>query len=133
MGRQDYQWKHEPILYGYKPGRGHKWYSDRKQTTVINYDRPNRNDIHPTMKPVGLYGYFIQNSSKQGDIVLDTFAGSGTAIMACEQLNRVCYSMELDPKYCDAIIARWEKMTGNKANLLQRKEDDISMSQNEPK
>lgn len=119
MGRQDYQWKHEPCLYGWKPGSAHKWYSDRKQTTVINFARPIKNDIHPTMKPVGLFGYLIQNSTEQESIVLDTFGGSGTSIIACEQLNRICYTMELDPRYCDAIIARWEKLTGSKANKIK--------------
>lgn len=119
MGRQDYQWKHEPCLYGWKPGSAHKWYSDRKQTTVINFDKPIKNDIHPTMKPVGLFGYLIQNSTEHGNIVLDTFGGSGTSIIACEQLNRICYTMELDPRYCDAIIARWEKITGSKANKIK--------------
>ena len=118
MGRQDYQWKHEPCLYGWKDGAGHTWNSDRKQTTVIDFDRPNRNDIHPTMKPIGLFDYLIRNSSKKNDIVLDTFGGSGTAIMACEQDGRTCYTMELDPRYVDAIIDRWGTFTGEKAVLL---------------
>lgn len=118
MGRQDYQWKHEPCLYGWKDGAGHTWNSDRKQTTVIDFDRPKRNDIHPTMKPIGLFDYLIQNSSHHGDIVLDTFGGSGTAIMACEQDERTCYTMELDPRYVDAIIDRWQTFTGEKAVLL---------------
>lgn len=115
MGRQDYQWKHEPCLYGWKAGGSHKWYSDRKQTTVIDFDRPSRNDIHPTMKPIGLFSYQIENSSKIGDIVLDMFAGSGTTIMACEQNGRKARSMELDERYVDAILSRWEKMTDKKA------------------
>ena len=118
MGRQDYQWKHEPCLYGWKDGAGHTWNSDRKQTTVIDFDRPKRNDIHPTMKPIGLFDYLIQNSSRRGDLVLDTFGGSGTAIMACEQDERTCYTMELDPRYVDAIIDRWETFTGEKSVLL---------------
>lgn len=118
MGRQDYQWKHEPCLYGWKDGAGHTWNSDRKQTTVLDFDRPKRNDIHPTMKPIGLFDYLIRNSSKAGDLVLDTFGGSGTAIMACEQDGRSCCSMELDPKYVDAIIDRWETFTGESAVLL---------------
>ena len=118
MGRQDYQWKHEPCLYGWKDGGSHHWYSDRKQTTVLNFDKPLRNADHPTMKPVPLFGYQIQNSSKQGDIILDTFGGSGTTLIACEQLGRKCRMMELDPHYCDVIIARWEKLTGNKAEKL---------------
>lgn len=118
MGRQDYQWKHEPCLYGWKDGAAHRWYSDRSQTTVIDWKRPTKSEEHPTMKPVGLFGYQIGNSSKKGDVVLDTFGGSGTTIIACEQLNRKARSMELDPHYCDVIIARWEKLTGKKATLI---------------
>lgn len=118
MGRQDYQWKHEPCLYGWKEGAGHLWASDRKQTTIINWDRPSRNAEHPTMKPIGLFDYQIKNNTKGGDIVLDLFGGSGTTLMACEQNKRVAYLMELDPKYCDVIIDRWEKFTGKKAVLL---------------
>lgn len=118
MGRQDYQWKHEPCLYGWNNGGSHAWYSDRKQTTVLNFDRPTRNKEHPTMKPVPLFAYLIENSSKQDDIVLDTFAGSGTTIIACEQLGRSAYCSELDAKYCDVIIDRWEKFTCKKAVLL---------------
>lgn len=118
MGRQDYNWKHEPCLYGWKDGAAHRWYSDRSQTTVIDWNRPTKSEEHPTMKPVGLFGYQIKNSSKPGDIVLDTFGGSGTTIIACEQLNRKARSMELDPHYCDVIIARWEKLTGKKATKI---------------
>ena len=118
MGRQDYQWKHEPCLYGWKDGAAHTWNSDRKQTTVIDFERPKRNDIHPTMKPIGLFDYLIRNSSTKDMLVLDTFAGSGTCIMACEQDGRQCCSMELDPRYVDAIIDRWETFTGGKAVLL---------------
>ena len=118
MGRQDYQWKHEPCLYGWKDGAGHLWASDRKQTTVINWDRPTKDNIHPTMKPVGLFDYQIKNNTKGGDIVLDLFNGSGTTIMACEQNGRTGYAMELDPRYVDATIKRWETFTGEKAVLL---------------
>lgn len=118
MGRQDYQWKHEPCLYGWKDGAGHLWASDRKQTTVIDYNKPLKNDIHPTMKPVGLFDYQIKNNTKGGDIVLDLFGGSGTSLIACEQDGRTCYTMELDPRYVDAIIKRWENLTGEKAVLL---------------
>ena len=120
MGRQDYQWKHEPCLYGWNNGGSHAWYSDRKQTTVLNFDRPTRNKEHPTMKPVPLFAYLIENSSKQDDIILDTFAGSGTTIIACEQLGRSAYCSELDPKYCDVIVDRWEKFTGEKAVLVEK-------------
>lgn len=118
MGRQDYHWKHEPCLYGWKPGASHHWFADRKQSTVIDFDRPNRSAEHPTMKPVGLFGYQISNSCPKGGIVLDTFGGSGTTIIAAEQLERRGYCIELDPHYCNVIIARWEKLTGQKAIKL---------------
>ena len=114
MGRQDYQWKHEPCLYGWKEG-AHQWYADRKQTTVIDFDRPTKNKEHPTMKPVGLMAYLIQNSTKEGDFVLDSFGGSGSTLIACEQTGRKCMTMELDPHYVDVIVKRWENLTGNKA------------------
>ena len=119
-GRQDYQWKHEPCLYGWKEGAGHLWASDRKQTTVINFDKPTRNDMHPTMKPIPLFDYQIKNNTKGGDVVLDLFGGSGTTIMACEQNGRRGYSMEYDPRYVDVIVDRWEKFTGAKAVLLNK-------------
>ncbi len=115
LSRQDYHWKHEPCLYGWKEGAPHKWYSDRSQTTVLEFDKPLRNGEHPTMKPIDLIGYQVKNSSKQGDIVLDLFGGSGSTLIACEQLGRVCYTAELDPKYCDVIIKRWENLTGESA------------------
>ncbi len=118
MGRQDYQWKHEPILYGWKDGASHAWYADRKQTTLIEYDRPQKSPEHPTMKPVGLCGYLIRNSSKEGDIVLDPFGGSGSTLIAAEQLSRICYMMELDPKYCDVIVKRYYQLVGSDANVL---------------
>ncbi len=120
MGRQDYQGKHEPCLYGWKEGAGHLWASDRKQTTVINFDKPTRNDMHPTMKPIPLFDYQIKNNTKGGDVVLDLFGGSGTTIMACEQNGRRGYSMEYDPRYVDVIVDRWEKFTGAKAVLLNK-------------
>lgn len=115
LGRQDYQWKHEPCLYGWKDGAGHNWYSDRCQTTILEFNKPARNGEHPTMKPVELFAYQIQNSTKKGEAVLDLFGGSGTTIIACEQTGRIGYSMELDPKYCDVIIKRYENLTGKKA------------------
>jgi len=120
LGRQDYQWKHEPCLYGWKDGGSHKWYGDRSQTTVMEFDRPNRNGEHPTMKPLPLVAYLIGNSSEKEDFVLDLFGGSGTTLMACEQMGRRCLTMELDAHYCDVIIARWEKATGNKAKCLTK-------------
>lgn len=116
LGRQDYQWKHEPCLYGWKEGAGHQWYSDRKQTTVLNFDRPTRSKEHPTMKPIPLFSYQIENSSKKKDIVLDSFGGSGTTIMACEQMGRFGRSMELDPRYVDVIVKRYIKMVGSNNN-----------------
>lgn len=118
LGRQDYHWKHEPCLYGWKEGAGHLWASDRKQTTIIDFDKPQRNGEHPTMKPVGLFDYQILNNTKGGDIVLDLFGGSGTTIMACEQNGRNGYLMELDPRYVDVIIRRWEEFTGETAVKL---------------
>lgn len=118
MGRQDYQWKHEPCLYGWKETDPHVWYGDRKQTTVIDWNRPTKSDLHPTMKPIGLFDYQIRNSTKQGENVLDLFGGSGTTIMACEQNDRHAYVMEYDPKYVDVIISRWEQFTGKKAIKL---------------
>lgn len=118
MGRQDYQWKHEPCLYGWKDGAGHLWASDRKQTTILEFNKPTRNAEHPTMKPIPLFDYQIKNNTKGGDIVLDLFGGSGTTIMAAEQNGRSARVMEFDPKYVDVIIERWEKFTGEKAVLL---------------
>lgn len=115
LGRQDYQWKHEPCFYGWKSGGIHYFINDRTQTTVLDFDKPKHNDLHPTMKPLDLIGYQIKNSSRKDEIVLDLFGGSGTTLMACEQLGRKCRMMEYDPHYVDVIIARWEKMTGKKA------------------
>lgn len=113
MGRQDYHWQHEPCLYGWKEGASHGWYSDRKQTTILNFDKPNRNAEHPTMKPVELIAYQMGNSSKQGDIVADGFGGSGTTMVAAHQMNRVCRMMEIDPKYCQVIVDRMAKLDPN--------------------
>ena len=152
LGRQDYQWKHEPCLYGWKPGAAHYFVDWRTlptviedsasvnpkqmkkeelvdfvtrildspiQTTVLNEDKPQRSAEHPTMKPVRLIGTLIRNSSRPGEIVLDSFGGSGTTLIAAEQLGRRARLMELDPHYCDVIIARWEKLTGQQATLLE--------------
>jgi site-specific DNA-methyltransferase (adenine-specific) len=118
MGRQDYHWKHEPCLYGWKDGAGHLWAADRKQTTVLEFDKPARNGEHPTMKPVELFAYQMLNNTKGGDIVLDSFGGSGTTMIAAEKHGRYARLMELDPKYCDVIVKRWEDFTGKKAVLL---------------
>lgn len=118
LGRADYHWKHEPCLYGWKEGAAHSWYSDRKQTTVLNFKKPTKNRLHPTMKPVEMMRYLIGNSTKEGDKVLDLFGGSGSTLIAAEELNRTCYTMELEPKYCEVIIERWETLTGEKAALF---------------
>lgn len=117
MGRQDYQWKHEPILYGWKEGAGHYFVDNRKQSTVLEFDKPTRNAEHPTMKPIDLLVYLIKNSSKENQLILDLFGGSGSTLIAAEQSKRICYAMELDPKYCDVIVKRWETLTGKKAEL----------------
>ena len=113
MGRQDYQWMHEPCLYGWKEGAAHCWYSDRKQTTILKFDKPSRNPEHPTMKPIALFGYQIGNSSKKGDIVADGFGGSGTTMVACHQMGRRAYLVEYDPKYCQVIVDRMLKLDPN--------------------
>lgn len=110
FGRSDYHWKHEPCIYGWLDGASHKWYGDRKQTTIWDIDRPSRSEEHPTMKPIALCGKPLENSSKQGDIVLDVFLGSGSTMVAAHQLKRKCYGMELDPKYCQVIVDRMIKL-----------------------
>jgi DNA modification methylase len=125
MGRQDYQWMHEPVLYGWKDGASHAWYSDRKQTTLIHYEKSKQNDVHPTMKPVGLCGYFISNSSKEGDIVLDPFGGSGSTLIACEQMGRACYTAELDPKYCDVIVNRYKEQVRSDSEVFLTRDGTV--------
>ena len=145
LGRQDYQWQHEPCLYGWKEGAGHYFTTNRKQstviddstpldmmtkeelieliqTTVLRYDKPLKNTDHPTMKPVPLIERLVRNSSRKGEIVLDTFGGSGSTLIACENLGRKCFMVEYDPKYVDVIIKRWESLTGKKAVLLDGKD-----------
>lgn len=151
IGRQDYQWRHESILYGWKEGAGHKWYGKRNKDTVIEsdieiknlsknelvellealledthqtvirFDRPTKNDLHPTMKPIGLLGYLIKNSSVEGDLITDLFGGSGSTLIASEQMNRTCYTMDLDPRYCDAIVKRYIQFTENEKVKVVRK------------
>lgn len=155
LGRQDYQWQHEPCLYGWKDGAAHFFTDDRSQATVfedagIDYkklkkdellqivlkltdpntpstvlyeDKPTHNDIHPTMKPVRLMARLMKNSSRQEELVLDLFGGSGSTLIAAEQTKRTCYTMEFDPKYCDAILDRWEKLTGEEAECIYSKTD----------
>ena len=117
LGRSDYQWQHEPVLYGFLKNGKHPWYSDRKQTTIWNYDKPKRNKNHPTSKPLDLLGYPIGNSSQENAIILDTFGGSGSTMMACEQTNRICHMMELDEKYASVILRRYVEDTGDSENV----------------
>ena len=113
LGRSDYQWQHEPVLYGFLQNGKHPWYSDRKQTTIWNYNKPKRNENHPTSKPLDLLAYPISNSSQENSVVIDTFGGSGSTMMACEQTGRICYMMELDPKYASVILRRYVEDFGN--------------------
>lgn len=113
LGRSDYQWQHEPVLYGFLKNGKHSWYSDRKQTTIWNFDKPKRNKNHPTSKPLDLLAYPIGNSTQANAIVLDTFGGSGSTLMACEQTNRICCTMELDEKYASVILRRYVEDGGN--------------------
>jgi len=118
MGRQDYHWQHEPVLVGWKPTGRHFWNSDRKQTTLWQFDRPFRNEFHPTMKPVPLICYPIKNSSRIGDLVLDSFGGSGSTLIACQEADRICFTMELDEKYCDVILNRYIVKIGGDADIF---------------
>ena len=117
LGRSPYQWQHEPCLFGWKLGGKHNWYSDRKQTTIWEYARPKASKDHPTMKPVGLMAYPIQNSCMSNCIVLDPFLGSGSTLIACEQTNRVCYGIELDEKFVDVIVRRYIEQVGSDENV----------------
>ena len=117
LGRSDYQWQHEPILYGFMQNGKHPWYSDRKQTTIWNFDKPKKNSNHPTSKPLDLLAYPINNSTQANAIVIDTFGGSGSTLMACEQMNRICYTMELDEKYASVILRRYVEDTNDSENV----------------
>jgi len=117
LGRSDYQWQHEPILYGFLQNGKHSWYSDRKQTTIWNFKKPKRNENHPTSKPLDLLSYPLQNSSQENAIVLDTFGGSGSTLMACEFSNRICFMMELDEKYASVILRRYVDNTNDGDNV----------------
>ena len=123
MGRQDYHWRHEPCLYGWKSGAAHNWYADRKQQTILDFRRPQKSKVHPTMKPIDLLCYLIKNSSKIGDVVIDSFLGSGSTLIACEKTGRQCYGVELDPQYCDVIVKRWENFTQKTAELQKATEN----------
>jgi len=124
LGRSDYQWQHEPVLYGFLKNGKHSWYSDRKQTTIWNFAKPKRNTNHPTSKPLDLLSYPIQNSTQENAIVLDTFGGSGSTLMACEQTNRICYMMELDEKYASVILRRYYQDFPNQPILRNGKRID---------
>ncbi|VEI13862.1 site-specific DNA-methyltransferase [Trueperella bialowiezensis] len=117
LGRSPYQWQHEPVLFGWKQGGKHKWYADRKQTTIWNFDKPRKNSDHPTSKPLDLLAYPIRNSTQANAIVLDTFAGSGSTLMACEATDRIAYCMELDEKYASVILRRYAEHTGDAAGI----------------
>lgn len=125
LGRSPYQWQHEPILFGWKKEGKHLWYSGRKETTIWEYDKPKRNTDHPTMKPIPLLSYPIMNSSTSNAIVLDPFGGSGSTLMACEQTNRICYTIELDEKFADVIIKRYIELTG-KSDEVSVERDGVS-------
>jgi site-specific DNA-methyltransferase (adenine-specific) len=137
LGRSPYQWKHEPCLFGWKLGGKHQWYSDRKQTTVWEYDRPKSSKEHPTMKPVALMAYPIQNSCMSNCIVLDPFLGSGSTLMACEETNRICYGIELDEKFADVIVKRYIELKGGSDGVFLLRDgvripySDVQVSENE--
>nr|WP_243900241.1 site-specific DNA-methyltransferase [Hymenobacter defluvii] len=131
MGRQDFHWQHEPILYGWKEGAAHSWYSDRKQTTVLKFDRPGRNADHPTMKPLDILEYLLECSSKQDDVVFDGFGGSGSLLIACEKLQRGCHAVELDPAYADVHVRRYVQfMRDNQRRFtITRNGEELSEAQ----
>lgn len=120
FGRSDYHYAHEPIIYGWKKKGKHNWYSDRKQTSVLEFDRPSKSELHPTTKPVELVSYLMGNNTQPGNIVLDLFGGSGTTLIASEQTSRKCRMMEISEKYCDVIINRWIKLTGKEAYRINQ-------------
>jgi DNA modification methylase len=123
LGRSPYQWQHEPVLFGWKKKGKHKWYTDRKQTTIWEFDKPKKNAEHPTMKPIALLAYPIMNSSLANCIILDPFGGSGSTLIACEQSNRICYTIELDEKYCDVICNRFIAEAGNSDGVFLIRDD----------
>lgn len=129
LGRSPYQWQHEPCLYGWKKKGRHQWFSDRKQTTIWEYDRPKSSKDHPTMKPIQLMAYPIQNSSMRGTIVLDPFLGSGSTLIAADQTGRVCYGIELDEKFVDVIVKRYIEVTGDTEVTVQRNHEVLTYNQ----
>lgn len=131
LGRQDYQWKHEPCWYGWKDGAAHYFVDDRKQSTVLEFDKPKRNGEHPTMKPVELFEKLVENSSRPGENVLDSFGGSGTTMVACEKLGRKAFLCELDPKYADVIVKRYINLHGNSKDVRLLKPDGTEVPYDE--
>lgn len=129
LGRSPYQWQHEPCLYGWKKKGKHQWFSDRKQTTIWEYDRPKSSKDHPTTKPIQLMAYPIQNSSMRGTIVLDPFLGSGSTLIAADQTGRVCYGIELDEKFVDVIVKRYIEVTGDTEVTVQRNHEVLTYNQ----
>ncbi|MEI6132424.1 MAG: site-specific DNA-methyltransferase [Bacillota bacterium] len=127
LGRSPYQWQHEPVLFGWKVKGKHNWYTDRKQTTIWEFDRPGKNAVHPTMKPINLVAYPIMNSSMSNCIVLDPFAGSGSTLIACDQTDRICYSIELDEKYCDVIVKRYIEQVGTSERVFLERDGTKTM------
>ena len=126
LGRSPYQWQHEPVLFGWKKKGKHNWYTDRKQTTIWEFEKPNKNADHPTMKPIALLAYPIMNSSLTNCIVLDPFGGSGSTLIACEQSDRICFTIELDEKYCDVIVKRYIEQVGG-ADAVSVIRDGVTM------
>ena len=125
LGRSPYQWQHEPCLFGWKKDGKHQWYADRRQTTIWEFEKPKKNDLHPTMKPVPLIAYCIMNSSMSNTLVLDPFLGSGTTMMAAEQSDRSCFGLELDPKYCDVIVNRYIELTGSSDGITVERDGEV--------
>ena len=133
LGRSPYQWKHEPVLFGWRKDGKHNWYTDRKQSTIWNFDRPSKNELHPTMKPVALCAYPIQNSSMSNCIVLDPFGGSGSTLIACEQTNRICHTIEIDEKYTDVIVKRYIEQVGSEINVFLERDGQKTPYKDIPK
>lgn len=125
LGRQDYQWDFEPCFYGWKEGASHNWYSDRKQKCVLTFDKPKKNELHPTQKPIPLISYLIKNSSRPKDLVIDLFGGSGTTLISCEETDRTCFTMEIDEKYASAIVRRYAKVKGGTDDITCTRGGDI--------
>ena len=133
LGRSPYQWKHEPVLFGWRKDGKHNWYADRKQSTIWNFDRPSKNELHPTMKPVALCAYPIQNSSMSNCIVLDPFGGSGSTLIACEQTNRICHTIEIDEKYTDVIVKRYIGQVGSEISVFLERDGQKTPYKDVPK